>query len=748
MNGLKMKINNYFKDKNIDFKTGLYIFAIVYYLNVMVHVLGYYVHFISTTVDCTFYAVEIVGIYIAYRSIKVIKGNEVNILCSLLKGIIIAKCIIFALLLTNGMFTILLLSSPLIIIGFEFYFYIALIKSVNRINFRYYSVMYHSEVLFDDTLKKYILLWIAYHIALVIALVIAFNVKKLWFFLCLVIIFSCKLYLQYKMIECFDQAFRRTGPLEAANNTKLKVYKFRIPKFMKNTAVKYCSLAVGALLFVIFLILKNTYSGDLYLVDENGNLATEQKAVDFMRVYDDFDNKEDIVYQYQVRNMLPWWIGYSDSKYGLLNIKTDDNTGPIYDEHLHFDIENHAWDGQGHIIDTEGNVLVTIPKSIMETRSLMQQLYDELIYKFTEIDDKYMYHYHRVDTFKEGPMRFSQYYFRDGIGVYYDDLKGKYGIINDKGELLTGPEYDYIDGSESSSNYRSRCLSAYNYYFNIYYKEYYLNNKGEVILENDKSDLVTRVNVNYTRGYISYEQDSDDHQTCETKIINFDGEIISDKYILEDDSDSNDIANAKSLDKGDTNAYAIGMGGRIIFKSDQYISYYSSCDYKGNINYLIARNKSNMYELIDLNGDHIAPGEFTDVMHPYGYGSIILCRDSGNPDYPKEIYLYTRDGKIINLLSLGSEYEKDFGYGKYYDLNQDKYLPYYWRLNTKGKYEIYSFEGILLDAVRVLDSFKEANTRPDNGDTSKYPDAVTSKYTYVDYGGYSHYAVSNERSMK
>ena len=44
--------------------------------------------------------------------------------------------------------------------------------------------------------------------------------------------------------------------------------------------------------------------------------------------------------------------------------------------------------------------------------------------------------------------------------------------------------------------------------------EYYLNNKGEVILENDKSDLVTRVNVNYTRGYISYEQDSDDHQTC------------------------------------------------------------------------------------------------------------------------------------------------------------------------------------------------------------------------------------------
>ncbi len=64
------------------------------------------------------------------------------------------------------------------------------------------------------------------------------------------------------------------------------------------------------------------------------------------------------------------------------------------------------------------------------------------------------------------------------------------------------------------------------------------------------------------------------------------------------------------------------------------------------------------------------------------------------------------------------------------------------------RYEIYSIDGDLLDIVRALEHFELANTRPDNGNTSKYPEAVTNKYSYVEYGGYSHYAVSNERSMK
>lgn len=735
-----MKINNFFKDKNIDFKIGLYIFAIVYYLNVMVHVLGHYVHFISTTVDCSFYAVEIVCIYIAYRSIKVMKCKEFNILYSLLKGIIFAKCIIFTALLTDGMFTILLLPSPFIVIGFEFYFYIALIKSLNRIHVRYCS---NAE--FKFTLQKYIKLWIRYHIALILALVIGFNVKKLWFFLCLIIIFSSKLYLQYKMIGCLDTVIILTGPLEEANNSKFIIPNFRIPKFMRNRAIKYCSLAAGALLFallfVVFLIMKNTYSGDLYLVDENGNLATEQKAVDFSCVHNKgFDNKEDIIYQYKVRNMLPWWIGYSDSKYGLLNIKTGDNTGPIYDRYLPFWDNNQAWDGNGHIIDPEGNVLVTIPESIMETRSEIQKIYDDLIYGFTKNDDSYMDYYHRYDGERYGPMICDYRYFYDGIGVYYDDLKGKYGVISDTGELLTDPEYDFINIHEDGSYHNPRCLKA----FKDRYK-YYLNNRGEVILKYDKSDLFNGVDVNYYCGYINYRQYSDDYRTYENKIVNFDGEVISDKYILDYYSESNNIVTAKSLDKDDKNTYAIGMGGKVLFKSDKYTSYYICIGYK----YLIARNTSNMYELIDFNGDQIISGEFTDVLYPYSYNSkVILCRDSANQDYPKEIYLFSYSGKIISFLSLGNEYKEDFGYGEYYDLEQDKYCDYYWRLNTEGKYEIYSIDGILLDTVRAVEHFELANTRPDNGNTSKYPEAVTNKYSYVEYGGYSHYAVSNERLMK
>lgn len=727
--------------KNIKFshfglKTGFYLFAVAYLFNFLVHVLGHYLPLVTREVDFLLYAAEIAAFYIAYKIISLPKVKEFNRVTKTLKGIIIAESILCFIFTTDGCLGILLFLCFPAKIFLELYFYIALINGSDAWikNFREYM-----NIGVINRNQKYKKIWFFYHFVLVISYLVVVKMgiailSYLW-----LLLFASRIYLIYRIINLTDAAICKFGP--RFEDTKKRKKSLTIPPLFKTRTAKFIYITCIALLSFVCLILKNKYTGDLYIVDANGNIVSEQKAIDFFPVDD-----EEEVYQYKVRSILPAWIGGSDYKYGLINIKTGENTGPIYDEFLDFDWDLTAWDGNGHIIDTSGNVLLTLPKSITKKRSRHQEIYDELLSDIIP-GDLYDRYYHFYDAYRKGPFIKGGSYFYDGTDVYFNELSGKYGLIDDNGNILTDTEYDCII-FDPRSRYYPRCFTAYNFHINGIYK-YVINNRGEIILVEDPDKKIIIHEIDYRIGYILYGESRDNYNSY--KYLNYDGILISDEYelgyITSRAGYRSDVANAKSLDENDTKAYAIGNGGKILFGSDKYTEYYSYRADRQGINYLVALNNSGNYELINLNGEQIIPGEFTtvNIINNRADPSLVFSRASNDPDYPTEIYIYSDRDYVVHFLSLGNEKNTDFGYDMYYDLDQDSYVDYYWRVNLGGMYEIYSLDGELIDTKTSVDHFESEHQRPKTEDGPKYPEAVTSKYGYVEYGGHTHYAVTNDR---
>ena len=723
-----------FKFSNFGLKTGFYIFAVAYLMNFLAHVLGHYLPLVTREVDFLLYASEIAAFFIAYKIISLPKVKELNRVTKALKGIIIAESILCFIFTTDGCLAILLfLCFPAKII-LELYFYIALINSSDALvkNFGEYL---HAGVI--DRTKKYKVIWIAYHIVLVALYITAVKLDNAFLCYLWLLLFASRIYLIYRIINLTDAAICNVGPRFA--DTKKRKKSLTIPPLFKTRTAKFIYITCIALLSLGCLILKNKYTGDLYLVDAKGNIVSEQKAIAFFSV----DDKEE-VYQYKVRSILPTWLGGSDSKYGLINIKTGENTGPIYDEILDFDWDLTAWDGKGHIIDTAGNVLLTIPKSITKKRAIHQEIYDELLAGIIP-GDLYDRYYDFYDAYREGPFIKGGSYFYNGTSVYFNELSGKYGLIDDNGNILTDTEYDCII-FDPYSGYYPRCFTAHKFQINGVY-EYVINNRGEIILVEDPDKKIWIHKIDYEIGYIRYSESCDNHNS--DKYLNYDGIIISDEYELNPGISltgcENDVLNAKSLDENDTKAYAIGTGGKVLFGSDKYTEYYSYRANRQGINYLVALNNSGNYELINLNGEQIIPGEFTNVMQSRADSPLVFSRASNDSDYPTELYIYSDGEYMVHFLSLGNDKNTDFGYDTYYDLDQDSYVDYYWRLNLGGMYEIYSLDGELIDTTTSVKLFDSEHQRPEKEEGPKYPEAVTSKYGYVEYGGHTHYAVTNDR---
>ncbi len=735
------------KIENLGLRNGVLIFSASFLMNILVHLLGHYVYFITKEVDLIIFAVEILGFCISYKAIRSSKVDNLYLVCKILKGIIIAECISCFIYATDGCLILLLLPSTLVKYILEFCFYIALLATTKYAlkDSLLRNTDYKIFESYSETCGNYIGTWIAHHVFGVIILIAAFYSKYTPFFILLLLYLVRRIFLMYRMIKILAIVEENAEPKETVldNNPNN-----RTPFYFFSKVIKYGFLAILTVLFIVYLILKNTYTGDMNLVDAEGNLVTEQKAIDYYAIYFGTD-KTDEIYMYKVKNMLPEWTLESDCKYGLLNIETGENTEPIYDEYLDYDYENLAWDGNGHIINTSGEVVVTLPASVMKKRSYHQKLIDNLLFHLYSESDSNFYKNEKYSNNLKGPMVCYDHFFTDGIGIYYCDLKGKYGLISNDGKLLTDPIYDYAHSSNASEYLKKgKCTiitALIDRFGKSYY--YYINNKGETILVEDPDHTISVKEVNTDLGYLVYSESNDNYESY--KFITFDGEILSDHYMMVNGLDlslySNCVATAQSKNKKDHNTYAIGKGGKVLFKSDQYTIYFCWEYFHEHINYLIAKNRNGNYELINLEGEQIIPGEFTIVKWTDLTGPLVFTRPSNDSDYPTEVYIYEDGNYVVEFLSQGDKYDTDFGYGYCYYLNQDEGAYYYWRLNTEGKYEFYSLDGELIDTKTSVDHFESEHQRPKTEDGPKYPEAVTSKYGYVEYGGHTHYAVTNDR---
>ena len=738
------------KIMNLGLRNGVLVFAASFLMNILVHLLGHYVYFITKEVDLIIYAIEILGFCISYKAIRLSKVNNLSLVCIILKGIIIAECISCFIYATDGCLILLLLPCTIAKYILEFCFYIALLATTKYAlkDSLLRNTDYKIFESYSETCGNYIGTWIAHHVFGVIFLIAAFYSRYTPFFILLLLYLVRRIVLMYRMIKILAIVEENAVPKETVldnNSTN------RTPFCFFSKVIKYGFLAILTVLFIVYLVLKNTYTGDMYLVDAEGNLVTEQKAINYLAI--DFGtDKTDEIYQYKVKNMLPGWTLESDSKYGLLNIETGDNTGPIYDERLEFDYEDLAWDGNGHIINTSGEVAVTLPSHVMKKRSEHQRLIDNLLFHLYSESDSNLYKNENHNYMLKGPMVCDCHFFTEGIGIYYCDLNGKYGLISDDGKIITDPIYDYAHSSNASEYLnKGKCTiitARINRYGKSYY--YYINNKGETILVEDPDHKINVEEVNADLGYLVYSESSDNYESY--KFITFDGEILSDQYRIVNGLDlslyGNYVATAQSKNKKDLNTYAIGKGGKVLFKSDQYTTYLYWEYYHEHINYLIAKNRNGNYELINLEGEQIIPGEFIIVKMADLTGPLVFARPSNDSAYPTEVYIYKDGNYVIEFLSQGDTFDTDFGYGYCYYLNQDEGAYYYWILNIEGMYEFYSLDGELIDTTTSVDLFESEHQRlekEEGEEGPEYPEAVTSKYGYVEYGGYMHYAVTNDR---
>ncbi len=590
--------------------------------------------------------------------------------------------------------------------------------------------------------------WKVYHFFVIFFIAILASSKAIPFYYFVLCCFALRLVLMIRMIHILGTTDKNIHLPVSADNRKGD--KVRASHFvMLFRILKVCCLVLLAIFFTFYLKLKNTYTGDLHLVDANGEIVTDQKATDFKRIN---DNDEEH-YQYEVKNMLPEWTQESDSKYGLLNVVTGENTGPIYDEYLEFDNDNTAWDGKGHMINASGKEIVTLPGSILKRKSEHQIRIDKcLSYFYTESESN---EYLDDQSSKKSycPMVCEYTFFHDGIGVYYDELSCKYGFINDSGNLLSKPIYDDIYIERQYEKLKHNIFIAH---FNDHGTPciYYINKDFKVILEDTNEHKISVLKIDYEQGFIEYLESSDDYKAIKYKIIDEEEssneeDRSNDFKIIDTDFGigTNDVRNARSLDENDKKAYALSDDWEIVFSSEQYTDYYSRIKYDSDtIDYLIAKNQSGNYEMINLDGEQIIPGEFSDVLS--GDGVLYLCRSTDDPDYAYQVFIID-DGEYVAELSVRDlKTWKYFGYGIYYNEEQERYDNYYWRLNTDDKCEIYALDGTLLDTVFNTTSFEFYHKKPDTASENYYsdiPEAVTIKYIYVDYVGHNLYAVSNER---
>ncbi|PWT26596.1 hypothetical protein [Butyrivibrio fibrisolvens] len=388
--------------------------------------------------------------------------------------------------------------------------------------------------------------------------------------------------------------------------------------------------AIYGCLFICFLFMRNTYiEGDNQLIDENGNVLSDQKSVDSMYCAQyipwDSDEKEQ-VYQYNKCNLMPSWSMFYDEKYGLVNIETGLNTGAIYEERLDFDKEEIAYDYDRHFINLNGEEVIKVPYIVKAKTSFRQMIVNKLL-DYSNTNDNGRHTFLLWDSCYESGkfVQSSNYtYFANGVTSYHTDLNDKYGLMSKDGHLITLPKYSYITGKRDFIvslviNYNCTALDV-------------INSKGESLVESSPHSIefYDAPRIIKCRTYQGNE------------FYTYNGEKIDGSYYQIDKTGlvTCFIKHDNPEDKNGT-LEVYYYGSELIFSSDLYKYCYSYPDKNGKINYLVVEDKDNMYSLIDLEGNLICPDSYKKIKRTGDYNTFVGVNNNGQLD------LLHLDGTVI-----------------------------------------------------------------------------------------------------
>ena len=631
-----MKVMDKIKFSRISI--GLYVFAGFSLINLLIHLIGFYLFPLFSQFDYLLYIAKILIDIALYNTFKESKAflKETKWLRVILYLDIIELFISF---FSPGMNNVGVLYIGILIIlkfALEYRIFGLLIKdgtgyAYDRINTR-----------LSDKIQKYNRKWIVINGLIVVAFISEFPIRKTLLVAVICILFTAKIIFEiFISIYLFNKCFNYQGPVfdrkniptiellrfyeldkidaeihEESKTKPKKNIKFPNLHIHIDKRITYCACLLIALLFAF---MRFTYiEGDMDILDENENVVSERKTVSevwFRNYYDyPYGNVDEEIVQYNVCNRMPSWSCFYKEKYGLINLKTGVDTGAIYDEPLAFDSEGIAYDYNGHFVNTSGEKIKKVPYIVNAKTSERQYLLYLLLDK-SNSNDKNRHHFIFMPSTNEigGFLLSGDYtYFANGVACYHSDLNDKYGFISDDDDILTLPVFSYVSGKQ---NFKISLVINYN---------------------NTELDLIDSKGQSLAGGNITEVLFCDDEELVSFRykniyesdsLMTYDGKIFDDSYFyrkVEGTGDLEVFYKTNKEDDSDSSLICFYRDNTPILTLDSYYDCYACAD-ENNIIEFVVLEKDDKYSIIDLDGNVVTDYDYEDIIRtadPYTFIGI------------------------------------------------------------------------------------------------------------------------------
>lgn len=309
----------------------------------------------------------------------------------------------------------------------------------------------YKELMYDKT--QYTIWFISNAVILIFAVIMIF---RYWFkYLIFAAMFFRYFYALLRILGSYyekyinweESFFRRLSYKKISNKVRL-------------AALAFCFFASMLFLWLCF----DKTEGKYVLTSNDGQYSVKSMYDSFISSEDRNYVEDENVVEYCVSNRMPEWTGFQRKWYGLFDVNNGVITDTVYKGWLNFDASGIAWDYNGHFIDIEGNELITVPSVILKRRSARTGFYNDVldfygghprtrrfvtingefidIYGIAQGDDNYY-----RDTTWHGEVvqdgniakNVSEDYFSNHLAIFYSEVDGAYGVINDQGEVTVEP---------------------------------------------------------------------------------------------------------------------------------------------------------------------------------------------------------------------------------------------------------------------------------------------------------------------
>ncbi|PHU41520.1 hypothetical protein CSX00_01260 [Pseudobutyrivibrio ruminis] len=698
------------KTNTVEIDKVFYAFIIWNFINFVSHIFSFYCPFMSQGIDYVFYGVEIVLFLYLIIRIRISHCDKIYVFSTFISWTIILDVIelwfvIFAVDTSHHTFLSLFFKLTFIV----------------RFVIEYLAVYCFSDFMYGEAntrklsyrfyfrFKKFKDIWMIFNVLFLILLVVFwFRLNKNT--LTLVYLFILvRFILGIAIIYNSRSLVGVLGPVDSDDYFVGKYSFFDIVnKHCKAFYILRMIIGIGLIVFAIFILIKkNQFDSNLnFLADHPSDIVDR-----FGEAYSIVQQSED-VYTYKVHNNMPVNSCFYDEKYGIINIKTNYNSGPVYDECPMFDSDGISPDYKGHMIDLDGNVVFDIPSFVTRKKSVRQRILDNdladiydknILFEnsldngsfstsgfndhFWEYDGLILcYEFNNRDFNRRYDRDYERHYFDKGIAVYYSEVNNCFGIITEDGNRLIDPIFEKIsfeNGYGLIGVYQKK--NGYNV----------IDSNGEFLIPSTSYDYVNIKKMYPDKGTAFFidSADSDINDSCLYVVDADDDYQYIDSYIYEGDYN---YKYWRLLLKQDVfvltrtsgrNLQVVFSDGEIVLESNEYKKI--SVVEPFIENYIFACQKQDGFiNIIDVNEKVLIPGNYSDYAY-IGDGRFYL--KSADKEHFDEAIIADINGNItytgFEFVSADEEKEdgKNTNLKVSKNIGSDSYLIVYNYIDSNGE---------------------------------------------------------------